>query len=132
METWLQLALTSLVTLGASSGFWAFLQHKDKERAATTKLLMGMAYDVITTRGISHIQRGSVTKDEYEELLKYFYVPYKELGGNGVAERVIKDVERLPFRSHSDFPGIFQNRENEGFINNVRVTTLEDQDATAR
>jgi hypothetical protein len=128
METWLQLALTSLVTLGASSGFWAYLQHKDRAKSATTRLLMGMAYDTITTLGIAYIERGWVTKDEYEELRKYFFEPYRALGGNGVAERVMNEVSRLPFRSHSRYSEIFRNRENEGWVNNVRVITREEHD----
>ncbi|QEQ93526.1 hypothetical protein SEA_GIRLPOWER_27 [Streptomyces phage GirlPower] len=128
METWLQLALTSLVTLGASSGFWAYLQHKDRARSATTRLLMGMAYDTITTLGIAYIERGWVTKDEYEELRKYFFEPYKALGGNGVAERIMGEVSRLPFQSHSRYSEIFRNRENEGTIKHVRVVTRQEQD----
>ncbi|ASU03941.1 hypothetical protein SEA_FRODOSWAGGINS_28 [Streptomyces phage FrodoSwaggins] len=128
METWLQLVLTSLVTLGASSGFWAYLQHKDRARSATTRLLMGMAYDTITTLGIAYIERGWVTKDEYEELRKYFFEPYKALGGNGVAERIMGEVSRLPFQSHSRYSEIFRNRENEGTINHVRVVTRQEQD----
>ncbi|QAY17146.1 hypothetical protein SEA_MADAMATO_28 [Streptomyces phage Madamato] len=129
METWLQLALTSLVTLGASSGFWAYLQHRDRAKSATTRLLMGMAYDTITTLGIAYIERGWVTKDEYEELRKYFFEPYRALGGNGVAERVMNEVSRLPFRSHSRYSEIFRNRENEGTVNHVRVVTRQEQDA---
>lgn len=128
METWLQLALTSLVTLGASSGFWAYLQHKDRARSATTRLLMGMAYDTITTLGIAYIERGWVTKDEYEELRKYFFEPYKALGGNGVAERIMNEVSHLPFRSHSRYSEIFRNQGNEGTINHVRVVTRQEQD----
>jgi len=128
METWLQLALTSFVTLGASSGFWAYLQRKDRARSATTRLLMGMAYDTITTLGIAYIERGWVTKDEYEELRKYFYEPYRALGGNGVAERVMNEVSGLPFRPHSRYSEIFRNRENEETVNNVRIVTRQEQD----
>lgn len=131
MEHWLQLALTSFVTLGASSGFWAYLQHRNQSQSATTRLMMGMAYDTITQLGIAYIERGYVTKDEYEELRKYFFEPYKALGGNGVAERIMNEVSKLPFRSHSRYSGIFRNRETEGWINNVRVVTREEQDTTA-
>jgi hypothetical protein len=131
METWLQLAITSIVTLGASTGFWAYLQHKDRAKTATTRLLMGMAYDTITTLGLAYIERGWVTKDEFEELNKYFFVPYKALGGNGVAERIMNEVSRLPFKSHSRYSGIFRNQENQGWVDNVRVVTREEQDAAA-
>jgi hypothetical protein len=131
LDTWLQVAITSLVTLGASSGFWAYLQHKDRAKAATTRLLMGVAYNTITTYGIAYIDRGWVTKDEYEELDKYFFTPYKALGGNGVAERVMNEVKRLPFKSHSQYSGIFRNEQNQGWTDNVRVVTREEQQASA-
>jgi hypothetical protein len=60
---------------------------------------MGLAYDKIITIGMGYIQRGWVSKDEYEEYLKYLVEPYKEMGGNGVADRIAKDVGALPFRT---------------------------------
>lgn len=138
METWLQMVLTALVTVLASSGFWTYMQAKERakadrdvEKAATTRLLMGMAYDQITTLGIAYINRGWITKDELEELEKYFYEPYKELGGNGVAERIMKRVTNLQIRSHSRYPSIFQNQDEGSWVNNVRVITPEDQGTPA-
>lgn len=32
----------------------------------------------------------------YENLYDYIYLPYKALGGNGTAEKVMKDVDNLP------------------------------------
>jgi len=125
METWLQLAITSLVTLGASSGFWAFLQHKDRTKAATVRLLMGIAYEHIMTFGVAYIRRGWATRDEYEELRKYFYEPYKALGGNGAAERVMNEVDKLPFGPHQGgYEAIFQSREPRE-INDVRVVARQ-------
>jgi hypothetical protein len=81
--------------------------------------MMGIAYDKITSYGVAYIERGWVTKDEYEELRKYYYEPYKALGGNGVAERVMNEVYRLPFSAQNKYAGILP--ESERFINNVRV-----------
>lgn len=131
METWLQMILTAVGSVLASSGFWAYMQSKDRTKDASTQLLMGMAYDQITTLGIAYINRGYVTKDEYEELNKYFFAPYKELGGNGVAERIMEQVKSLPFRSHSRYSNIFHNHDNESWVNNVRVVTPEDQGTNA-
>lgn len=124
METWLQLAITSLVTLGASSGFWAFLQHKDRTKAATVRLLMGIAYEHIMTFGVAYIRRGWATRDEYEELRKYFYEPYKALGGNGAAERVMNEVDKLPFGPQGQYEAIFQSREPREY-NDVRVVARQ-------
>lgn len=128
MDQWLQLALSSFATLCASSGVWGYLQHKDRQKTAVAKLMMGMAYDRITTLGMAYIDRGWVTKDEYEELNKFFYAPYKALGGNGVAEHVMIQVGKLPFRHNSRYSEIL-NRD-EGWVNNVRVVTREEQDTS--
>lgn len=131
METWLPLVLTAVVSVLASSGFWAYMQHKGDSKDATTRLMMGVAYEHITTYGIGYINRGWITKDEYEELERNFFKPYKELGGNGVAERVMNEVSRLPFSSHDKYAGIFTNHPQERFINNVRVVANPHQQASA-
>ncbi|AWN05892.1 hypothetical protein SEA_CRICKO_26 [Streptomyces phage CricKo] len=129
-EVWIRVLMTVLGSAMGSTGLWAFIRSRDTHRKATNRLLMGMAYETITKHGIAYIERGSVTKDEFEELNKYFYVPYKALGGNGVAERIMDEVKRLPFRSHNRHPEIFQGRDNEGWVNNVRVVTREEAESS--
>lgn len=82
-----------------SSGVWSYLLKRGERNTATARLLMGLAYDKIVTVGMAYIQRGWISKDEYEEYLKYLVGPYKELGGNGVADRVAAEVGSLPFRA---------------------------------
>lgn len=89
-------AVSGVIT---SSGLWAFIQNRNNTHTAHTRLLMGLAYDKIVTVGMIYIERGWVSKDEYEEYLKYLVEPYKAMGGNGVAERISQDVGRLPFRT---------------------------------
>ena len=132
MEVWVQMVLTSVATVVASSGFWAYMIRRDHSKDATTRLLMGMAYNGITTLGIGYIERGWLTKDEYEELRKYYYEPYKALGGNGVAERIMNQVTELPFRSHTEFPEIFRNQRDERSTTRyVRVLTPEEQESAS-
>lgn len=130
MDSWLQIVLTSVSTVLASSGFWAYRSSKSSTRGATTRLLMGIAYEHIMTFGVAYIHRGWATRDEYEELRKYFYEPYKALGGNGSAERVMNEVEKLPFGpAHSQYEATFHSREPRE-INDVRVVTRQaDADA---
>src|SRR6478609_472954 len=99
MEAWLQILLTSVGAVVASSGFWAYITTKDKKKDATTRLLMGLSYDKIVTLGMIYIQRGWITKDEYEDYRRYLYEPYQALGGNGVAEKIMMEVSALPLRS---------------------------------
>ena len=93
--------ITIVGTLGASSGFWAFLQRKDTRRNAQVKLLLGLAHDRITVLGMNYIERGWITKDEYEDCMKYLYAPYQEFGGNGLAEKVMQEVSKLPIKPAS-------------------------------
>lgn len=85
----------------ASTGFWAFLstiaQNHNKKESAESKMLKGLGHDRICYLGGIYIKRGSISKDEYENLHDYLYLPYKNLGGNGTAEKIMKEVERLPF-----------------------------------
>jgi hypothetical protein len=130
-DIWFGRILVIVCSVLGSGGLWAFLQSRDTKRNATTRLLMGVAYDKITTLGLTYIERGSITKDELEDFRTYFFEPYAALGGNGVAKRIMREVETLPFRPHSEYAGIFQNREHEGPINNVRLVTHYDRENTS-
>jgi hypothetical protein len=110
MQQWLPLAVTSVVSILASSGFWAWMSKRDNTKSAASQLLLGFAYDKIVSLGMSYIERGSISREEYEDLQKLWYIPYKELGGNGIAERIMYDVSRLPFRSHDRYTEIINTR----------------------
>ena len=56
---------------------------------------MGLGHNQIMTLGMSYIQRGEITQNEYENLRKYLYEPYVEMGGNGSAERIMREVDKL-------------------------------------
>ena len=58
--------------------------------------------DVYKRQGECYIQRGYITKDEYENLHDYLYLPYKKLGGNGTAEKIMKEVDRLSLKDKED------------------------------
>lgn len=90
--------ITILAALLASSGFWALMMKVLDRKDNKTKLLIGLGHDRIITLGLIYIQRGWITKDEYENLNDYLYKPYKEAGGNGSAERVMNEVNKLPIR----------------------------------
>lgn len=92
---WVLALLTVVSAVGASGGFWAYLQSRDQTRSATTQLLLGMAHDRIIYLGKQHIQKGSITPDEYEDFMKYLWEPYSHFGGNGLAERIVQEVKRL-------------------------------------
>lgn len=101
MDPLVQALIISLTTfLAASGGFWTYLKNrgktKDEEEHNFTHLIMGLASIKIIELGMEYIGRGCITKDEYDELMRYLFKPYLALGGNGTAERVMHAVERLP------------------------------------
>jgi hypothetical protein len=92
-----QIIISIIASVGASSGFWAWFSKKSDKKSATSRLLLGLAYDRIITLGMHYIQRGWITKDEYDDFVKYLYTPYKEFGGNGLSEKIMGEVGKLPF-----------------------------------
>lgn len=102
MVSAMTLICTVVAAIFASTGFWAFLtylmQSKDTMDRAEAQMLKGLGHDRICCLGESYIKRGYITKDEYENLHDYLYLPYKKLGGNGTAEKIVKDVSNLPLR----------------------------------
>lgn len=127
-EVWVRVILIIFGSTMGSTGMWSFVRSRDTRRSQTTALMMGMARETITTHGMAYIERGYVTKEEYDELDKYFFKPYKALGGNGTAERIMAEVSHLPFRSHNRYAEISRNRDTEGWNTNVRVVSREEAD----
>lgn len=84
-----------LTTLLASTGFWALVTKIIDKRSAKTKMLLGLGHDRIMSLCMKYIEKGSITQSEYENLYKYLYKPYKDMGGNGSAERLMKEVDKL-------------------------------------
>lgn len=96
MDPWWIAIITAVISIMASSGFWEFWIHRKKKDTAESRLLRGLAHDRILFLGTSYIHRGYVTKEEYDDLNSYLYEPYREAGGNGSAEKIMKEVYNLP------------------------------------
>lgn len=96
MDTWLEILITGVLAIGASSGFWTFWQHRKDKKDAKNKLLIGLAHDRIMYLGSGYVHRGYISKDEYENLRTYLYEPYAEAGGNGSAAKIMLEVDKLP------------------------------------
>ncbi len=98
MSNELQLILTIIGTVIASSGFWAYIMKRLEKKDVKTRMLIGLGHDRIIYLGMVYIERGSITQDEFENLYEYLYKPYVEMGGNGSAKRIMEEVQRLPIR----------------------------------
>lgn len=95
---WIQTIITIFCSVLASSGFWAFLMKRSEKNDAKTRMLIGLGHDRILYLGMSYINRGYITSDEYENLYVYLYKPYEEMGGNGSAKRIMDEVKKLPIK----------------------------------
>lgn len=98
--------------LSSGGGFWVFLAKRAERKAAESKqddpwhqLLLGLAYDRILFLGDKYIQRGFITPSEYDGFLKYVWLPYQKLGGNGLGQKIFEEVSELPLETFNDTPG---------------------------
>ena len=85
-----------LTTLLASAGFWAFVAKVLDKKSAKSKMILGLGHKAIIDEAMRYIKRGSISRDEYEDLYKYLFKPYKDMGGNGTVERIMKEIDKLP------------------------------------
>ena len=77
------------------------------------QLILGLAHERLVVIGMRHIRRGWITHDEYEDYSKYLYAPYSTFGGNGLAERIMKEVSNLPIRTQSPVRAMLEKRAQE-------------------
>lgn len=114
MDPWLHTIITIIGSVIASSGFWAWLQYQDskkdtiqkalaKQQKAMIDVLIGLGHDKIMYLGGKYCKRGYVTHSEYENLYTYIYLPYKALNGNGSADKMIEQVNKLELRENVHF-----------------------------
>ena len=96
----LEAVIAIIVSVFGSGGFWAFItyrfQQRDVKDGAEAEMLKGLGHDRICWLGTKYLQEGHITRDEFENLHDYLYKPYKTLGGNGTAEKIMEDVKKLP------------------------------------
>lgn len=92
----IELFIPILVATMASSGFWLWVMKKEDKKDLSKRLLIGLAHDRVIYLALKYIQRGSITQEEYENLREFLYQPYKDIGGNGTAKRLMDEVDKLP------------------------------------
>lgn len=105
MSDIIQIIVTIVCSVLASSGLWSFIQARREKKDAKTQMILGLGHDRIVNQGMIFIKRGWLTQDEYENLHDYLYVPYEKMGGNGSAKKIMAEVERLPIKPISYISG---------------------------
>ena len=67
-QTVLQMIVTIICSVLASGGFWAYMQSRGTKNNAQAQMILGLGHDRIVYLGMKYIERGNITKDEYENL----------------------------------------------------------------
>lgn len=98
MEEWLVVLITGIGTFLASSGFWSYVQYRHTNNDSISRLILGIGYYTIQEECVKHLHAGHITREEYNEIHRYLYEPYVELGGNGTAKKMMADLGQLPIR----------------------------------
>lgn len=93
-----EIVVPLVVAIFGSTGFWTWVMQVGKKKRADERLLLGIAYAEILRKCERYIERGYITADEFNDLNRYLYEPYKELGGDGTAEKMMAAVKALPTR----------------------------------
>ncbi len=112
MEYRFQIVLTVISSVLASSGLWAYIIKRLEKKDVKSEMLIGLGHDRIMYLGMTYIERGSITSDEYENFYEYLYKPYEKMGGNGSAKRVMDAVNKLPIHK-STYEMEERNRDHE-------------------
>ena len=92
-----QVILTIITALLTSSGLWAFLGSRLEKNSAERELIVGIAHIELVFFGMQFLERGWITRDEYETM-QGLYKPYVKLDGNGSGKKIMKEIENLPIR----------------------------------
>lgn len=102
MVTQAELIISMVIAVFGSTGFWALItymiQRRDTKESAESQMLKGLAHDRICYLGNQYIKQGYVTQADYQNIHDYLFVPYRRLGGNGTAEKIMDEVKNLPMR----------------------------------
>ena len=61
-------------------------------------MILGLGHDRIISLCEKYLAQGWITSEDFENLHDYLFVPYKNMKGNGTAEKLMRDVEKLPIR----------------------------------
>ena len=97
-----ELILAVIVAVLGSNGLWAFLSSVSGAKSAKDRMILGLGHAEIFRQAEHYIRRNGITTDELEDLDKYLYKPYKDMGGNGTAQTLVEKCRELPIISQTE------------------------------
>ena len=90
-----EIASQAITAALGSSGIWMWAKTKVDRNSSEDRLLLAVARSQLVEQGREYLKRGYITMDEYEEYEDHYKL-YSDLGGNGLARRIFKQVDELP------------------------------------
>lgn len=93
-----------ILAIFVSAGFWKVIEvivvHFLTKPKITPeiRLLRGIGQIEIIFFGTKFIEQGYITTEEYDSLKNEIYAPYVEMGGNGLAKKMMEEIEKLPIK----------------------------------
>lgn len=93
-----------ILAIFVSAGFWKVIEvivvHFLTKPKITPeiRLLRGIGQIEIIFFGTKFIEQGYITTEEYDSLKNEIYAPYVEIGGNGLAKKMMEEIEKLPIK----------------------------------
>ena len=97
-----QLIITVLVAVLGSNGLWAFIQSRSTHKSARDRMILGLGHAEIFRVAEKYIHRNGITMTELDDLEKYLYKPYSDMGGNGTAAAIVQKCKELPIISEQE------------------------------
>lgn len=83
---------------GISNQLKDMAKVSDDKSKLSNAMLTGLGHDRIVALGRQYIERGYITIEEYKTLREYLFEPYAALGGDGVADKIMQEVDKLEIK----------------------------------
>ena len=98
----LELIITVVVAVLGSNGLWAWIQSRSTAKSARDRMILGLGHAEIFRVAEKYIHRNGITLSELDDLEKYLYKPYADMGGNGTAAAIVQKCKELPIISEQE------------------------------
>ena len=72
-------------------------EQKKTQKQITTQgeAIAGLEHDRIVHVGKGYMKSGQISLEDYDDIRRYLYEPYRKLGGNGTAEDVMEKLKEM-------------------------------------
>ena len=93
---WLIELLSGATGAALVGGIFTFIQNRKAHKDARSKALRYIMLYIIQERAKQHIRDGSITLEERRSLHHWHQLYHDGLGGNGDADALMAQVDKLP------------------------------------